>query len=268
MKISFYLLDTFTSTIFKGSPTSVCWLNEVIEDKMMLSIAQELNFPVTSFILFKKNHIYNIRYFTVTDEIPACGHATLAASEVVFRNSKVNANISFETIENITITCDKKEGITYMEYPKYEMINYNLSTQTLDALTLKKFKSVGFCKELDTLFIEINDAKSLRAINPNYQLLKASNSNIKEVVITSISDDKKYDFLLRSFCPWIGINEDPVTGSVHSVLAEFWKIKLNKDKLFAFQASKRGGEIYVWPTDTVVKLGGKSVLVLKGDLRI
>lgn len=88
------------------------------------------------------------------------------------------------------------------------------------------------------------------------------------MVITSLSDDKRYDFLLRSFCPWIGIDEDPVTGSVHSVLAGFWEERLGKKSLTAYQASFRGGEVFVKSFAEKVELGGKSVIVLKGELKL
>jgi predicted PhzF superfamily epimerase YddE/YHI9 len=58
---------------------------------------------------------------------------------------------------------------------------------------------------------------------------------------------------------------DPVTGSVHSVLAGFWKAKLGKEMLTAYQASLRGGEIFVKSFEERVELGGKSVIVLRGD---
>lgn len=268
MKTPFYLIDTFTSTKFKGNPTSVCYLNDCINKELMLSIAQEVGVPVTAFVLPLNANTYGIRYFTITGEIPACGHATLASAEVMFKRTKNNDEISFKTIEEVIIDCNKKENIIYMTYPKYEMIDYNVSNKTLDTLGIKNYSSIGFCKELETLFIEIDNAKILREIKPNYNLLKESNNEIKEVVITSISDIKEYDFLLRSFCPWIGINEDPVTGSVHSVLARFWETKLNKISLVAYQASKRGGEVYVTSSETKIELGGKSIMVLEGRLNI
>ncbi|MGL1889849.1 MAG: PhzF family phenazine biosynthesis protein [Reichenbachiella sp.] len=55
------------------------------------------------------------------------------------------------------------------------------------------------------------------------------------------SEDFEYDFYSRCFCPWIGINENPVTGAAHSVLAKYWGDKLGKKKMKTYQASKRGG---------------------------
>ncbi len=70
---------------------------------------------------------------------------------------------------------------------------------------------------------------------------ESSSQDIKELVVTTKSDDPEYDFYSRCFCPWIGINEDPITGAAHSVLAKYWGDRLRKKKLSAFQLSKRGG---------------------------
>ena len=74
--------------------------------------------------------------------------------------------------------------------------------------------------------------------------------------------------LLRSFCPWIGIDEDPVTGSVHAVLAGFWKARLGKNELTAYQASDRGGEVFLKAFDNTVQIGGKAITILTGELTL
>ena len=82
------------------------------------------------------------------------------------------------------------------------------------------------------------------------------------------SDGNDYDFVLRSFCPWIGIDEDPVTGSVHSVLAVKWQKKLQKDTLRAYQASERGGEVGLHVFDDKINISGDFVIVGRGELSI
>ncbi|QHT68187.1 PhzF family phenazine biosynthesis protein [Rhodocytophaga rosea] len=81
------------------------------------------------------------------------------------------------------------------------------------------------------MFIELSNDHELVQITPNYQAIVESSSQIKEVVIMSPSGNPAYDFLLRSFCPWIGIDEAPVTGSAHAVLAHYWQEKTRKDTL-------------------------------------
>jgi PhzF family phenazine biosynthesis protein len=208
-----------------------------LDYKTMHSIAKELNFPATAFVETKNiNEVHKIKYFTIPGEISACGHATWATAKVIFElTAKYSAK--FKTIENIVIDTNLNENIILMTYPKYETVTIDISENILKSLGVNNYKSVEFCKELQTLIIELESPQILRELQPNYKILTESTNQIKEVVVTSVSDNENYDFILRSFCPWIGIDEDPVTGSVHSVLANFWKDRLNKTELTAYQAS-------------------------------
>ncbi len=262
---SVFIVDTFTSVPFRGNPTAVCFANDETNSDELLSIAAELNLPVTAFIIKTDNkQEFRIRYFTNTTEIPACGHATLAAARILFEQLRVGI-IYFTTIHNIKIKAIWEDETIWLSYPVYTIKQYKPENELMKSLGLSRFQSAGICVELETLFIELEDAITLKAVNPDYALLVKSNKDIKEVVITSVSDESRYDFMLRSFCPWIGIDEDPVTGSVHSVLAGFWKARLGKERLTAYQASSRGGEVFVKSFEDRVELGGKSVIVLRGE---
>ena len=76
------------------------------------------------------------------------------------------------------------------------------------------------------------------------------------------------DFVSRFFAPALGIDEDPVTGSAHTVLTPFWAVRLGKQKLHAFQISARGGELRCELKGDRVALGGKAVTVLTGSLEL
>lgn len=268
MNIPYFILDTFTEEEFKGNPTAVCLTEKPLASSLMHSIAKELRFPVTAFVeQVVAVTQYPIRYFTITGEIPACGHATLAAARVIM-DSLLEERTQFTTIEGLGIDVLIENDIVYMYYPKYSIEPGDITPGLLQGLGLEKFLAAGFCKELETVFIEIADASQLRKITPDHKWMMKTNPFIKEVVVTSVSDNSRYDFLLRSFCPWIGIDEDPVTGSVHSVLAHYWKDRLGKYDMLAFQASERGGEVYVKALEDRVLIGGKTVVVGRGDLSV
>lgn len=267
MQVLVIFIDTFTTEKFKGNPTAVCVVDNPLNSDLMLSIAKEFNLPVTAFIEKNSSGLHPIKYFTITGEIPACGHATLASARVMFEMGK-NDTVKFQTKEKIVITAIQRDDTIYMTYPKYDIVTVDVSKDVLKSLGLNEYASAGICTELEALFIELNDAHVLRTVSPNYKNLVQSNREITEVVITSASDKPAYDFLLRSFCPWIGIDEDPVTGSVHSVLAGFWKDRLGKNDLKAYQASERGGEAFVRAFDDKVELGGKTVILFKSELSI
>ncbi|MDX2070204.1 MAG: PhzF family phenazine biosynthesis protein [Haliscomenobacter sp.] len=267
MKIPFFIVDTFTSFPFQGNPTGVCVLDHSLDASSMLSIAQELQFPVSAFIQKKEAAHFYIQYYTQTTEIPACGHATLAAAKVVFEFEKYR-QLQFFTIEGIQIEVEQDSEIIWMKYPRYELEDWVLNPKILASLGLKKHVKLGFCTALESLFIEIAEPGILRNLQPSFSSMIAADSSLKEVVVMSPSDDPEFDFLLRSFCPWIGIDEDPVTGSVHSVLAHYWQQKLKKQQLKAFQCSQRGGEVYVMALPDRVELGGKVVMLVKGTLAL
>lgn len=257
-----FFIDTFTGSHCNGNPTVVCLVDETVSESKYLGLAKQFNVPVTAFVdvMGKQGDLFPIHYFTITKEIPACGHATLAAAKVLFDLFK-KEEISFNTVEKLVINAKQDKEAILLKYPAYAMSPFSVSTQLLESLQLNEIAAAGFCTELETLFIELKSSDELRRAQPNYHQLMNSSDTIKEVVLTSVSDNDRFDYLLRSFCPWIGIDEDPVTGSVHAVLAGYWARRFNKTKLNAYQASAEGGEIIVEATDNHVWIGGKATIV-------
>jgi predicted PhzF superfamily epimerase YddE/YHI9 len=77
-----------------------------------------------------------------------------------------------------------------------------------------------------------------------------------------------YDFVSRFFAPGSGVDEDPVTGSAHCALTPFWVARLGRNELRAYQASPRGGALRVRLDGDRVKLAGRAVTVLRGELLV
>jgi PhzF family phenazine biosynthesis protein len=269
MQIPFFIVDTFSSQPFSGNPTGICYTEHELGNDVMQQIAKELHLPVTAF--FNKDAIihdsYRLRYFTCFSEIPVCGHATLGAAAIVFDvNSLLKTN--FITQGGMLLEAISTNGLIQIKYPAFEIFQNKVSAEMLYSLGIDTYKSAGYCSELEALFIELANPETLRNASPDFQKLVASSDTVKEVVLTCLSDKNAYDYLLRSFCPWIGIKEDPVTGSVHSVLAGYWGSRLKKNSLVAYQASERGGEIHIFVAGDGVLIGGATRLVLKGELSV
>ncbi len=263
----YYLLDTFTNEKFRGNPTPVCILDKTLSVETMHSLAKEFNAPVTAFVEPKsENNIYPVRYFTITGEIPACGHATLGAAFVLLNQTASN-QITFETIEKIRLQTKQYHNEIFIEYPKFNGTNFNIPATLMNALGISDSETHFFCEELQSLFIELKNEDELKQLSPDFKLLIKSTDKIKEVVVMSKAENQNYDFVLRSFCPWIGIDEDPVTGSVHSVLGHFWQERTKKNELVAFQASERGGQIFIKPLQKTVEIGGHAKIVIEGRLK-
>lgn len=265
----YYLLDTFSRLPFKGNPTPVCILEDALNIQTMSSLAEEFNAPVTAFVLkMHSEGLFKIRYFTPIDEIPACGHATLGAAHILLNQKAVLETVVFETIEGVKISASKDGDLVYLEYPVYDRKDYEIPGELLEAMGIEQIESHFYCTELESLFLELKDDSVVKDVHPDFEKLLKSSAEVKEVVIMSESQMDDTDFVLRSFCPWIGIDEDPVTGSIHSVLGPFWKEKTGKTDLIAFQASERSGVISIQVLDNSVKIGGPSKVLIEGRLEL
>ena len=265
MNIPLFIVDTFTSERFKGSPTAICLLENRLSTKHMLSITRELNFPVTAFVT--KGSPFRIRYFTPTTEIVACGHATLGAAAVVQHLVEKN-ELAFVTAMDVSLPFHYVGDSVSFSYPRYAMTEYRKNEALLQSLQITSCQNMFICEELETVFLEVESFGQLKSIAPDFQQLLTGDDQIKEVVITCVGNNSLHDYLLRSFCPWIGIDEDPVTGSVHAALAPYWSARLEKKELRAYQASKRGGELWLFVNDDSVRIEGQCQLVMEGQLHM
>jgi PhzF family phenazine biosynthesis protein len=115
-------------------------------------------------------------------------------------------------------------------------------------------------------FVEVASAGELRTLAPDFKTLAGMTQ--RGVIVTSRSDDAKFDFVSRFFAPAVGLDEDPVTGSAHCSLTPFWSERLGKKELQAWQASSRGGALRVRLDGDRVKIGGRAVTVLRGELAV
>lgn len=111
----------------------------------------------------------------------------------------------------------------------------------------------------------LENAEQLRTLAPDFNRLASIET--RGVCVTAPGSDAGFDFLSRFFGPRVGINEDPVTGSAHCLLAPYWGAILGKREMVGFQASARGGEVGVELQDGRVRLSGRAVTTLRGELR-
>ena len=266
--IKTYIVDSFTDQLFSGNPAGVCLVTEMLPEEKMLTIAQELGFSETAFVKQDEESHYQIRFFSPVMEIPLCGHATLAASKVIFEEQKVQ-DIQFKNIQNLVLKIHRQDDEILMEFPIYDTFPQEAPKLLLDALGISELTNSEYNLETHILLLEIEDCKLLQNLQPDFERLKKSHDRINGVLVTARSERTDYDFESRYFWPWSGTNEDPVTGGTHTFLAKYWSKRLNKTKMKSFQCSKRTGFMEVeLITDNKMTLKSKAQIVLKGELNI
>jgi PhzF family phenazine biosynthesis protein len=258
--MNIYQVDAFNNKIFKGNPAAVIPLNEWISDTLMQSIAEENNLSETVFFVNNKDS-FSIKWFTPTCEIDLCGHATLAAAHIIFTELNFEKKIIEFNSKSGKLTVKKNEDWYTLNFPSEDISLIETPSLLKEALNIPILKTY---KGKWKLLIEVENETNLANLTPNFSLLSELDSS--GIIVTSKGDS--VDFVSRFFAPKIGINEDPVTGSAHTLLIPYWAKKLNKTKLNAIQLSKRIGILKCKYLNDRVEMSGQAVTYLKGKLKI
>jgi predicted PhzF superfamily epimerase YddE/YHI9 len=111
--------------------------------------------------------------------------------------------------------------------------------------------------------VECATETEVRAARPDFTALRAVPGG---VILTARAGDAGADIASRYFVPYYGIDEDPVTGSAHCILATYWARKLGRSSFVARQVSAREGLLDVRVDQGRVHLTGQAVTVLRGEL--
>lgn len=265
MELYVYQVDSFTSEVFKGNPAGVCITDTALEESTMFAIAAEMAVSETAFLA---TDTMQLRWFTPEVEVKLCGHGTLAVAHVLQEQGlyQVGDCIEFNTLSGVLIAELGAKEI-HLSFPAPELaMDVKIDQQLIELLGISTSQIVDYGSFDSKQLIVVNDEALLHQLNPDFSGLVKLKGRGVVVTAKSIGD---LDFVSRYFAPWVGVNEDPVTGSAHCALSVYWSKVLNKTKLKAYQASRRGGFVDVEQLDKkTVKLSGKAVTVLKGQMRI
>lgn len=271
--IKLFHLDAFTDRPFSGNPAAVCLLDRVLPASLMRKIAAEVNLSETAFILpidggYANATRFRIRWFTPLVEVLLCGHATLASAASIYTEIGNPAETIFFESKSGPLTARRSANGFTLDFPSNPPHPCSVPPGILEGLGLEGGKTGWLSKEAEMLLIPLGTYEEVRSLSPDYrQLLAVSARNGAQGVIVTAPGPKNYDFCSRYFGPWEGINEDPVTGSAHTVLAPYWGSKLGKSCFRALQASERTGILEArLVAGQRVELTGKVRLVMRGSL--
>lgn len=192
-----------------------------------------------------------------------CGHATLASAHVVFNHlNPASDKIRFQTLSGI-LTVNRASDRYTMDFPALPPYPYKIGEGLGAAMGAEPLSVLKSEKGDRDLLLIYPDAKTITALKPNFEALKAY---APYGFIASAPGEGDVDFVSRCFFPNHGLGEDPVTGSAHCVSAPYWAKKLGKSALFAQQISARGGDLWIELVGGRVLISGQAVQVLEGHL--
>jgi PhzF family phenazine biosynthesis protein len=264
MNQSISIVDAFARGPFSGNQAAVCVLNNPANDEWMQHIAAEMNLAETAF-LYKEDLHYRLRWFTPMVEVDLCGHATLASAHVLWSEGHIAATdvAHFQTRSGQLTATLHNDSIT-LDFPVADLTPSEEPEGLISALGLTE-APLYIGKSFDYL-VRVSTSSIVRSLKPDFATLGGVNA--RGIIVTAESDSNDYDIISRFFAPAVGINEDPVTGSAHCILAPYWSQVLGKNTIRAYQASARGGELLVELKGNRVLLIGKAFTTMRGILEV
>lgn len=255
MKINLYQVDAFAGKVFEGNPAAVCPLSEWLPDRQLQNIALENNLSETAYFV-EEGDSYRLRWFTPVAEVDLCGHATLASAHVLFEHLDYSKpEIVFESNSG-PLKVRSEEGMLKMNFPVTVGERIDPPKALLEALGTD---AEEIYKATDYMIV-LEREEQVRELDPNFFLLNRIET--RGIIVTAAGEG--YDFVSRFFAPALGINEDPVTGSAHTMMTPYWSKISGKKELKARQVSRRGGTVYCTMLDDRVEIAGNAVTYLEG----
>ncbi|MCW5646051.1 MAG: PhzF family phenazine biosynthesis protein [Sphingopyxis sp.] len=259
-------VDAFADRPFTGNPAAVMPLDEWLDDAMLLAIAAENNLSETAFLVPDESGEadYELRWFTPTIEVALCGHATLASGHVLLSAAQWRSDMRFRTRKAgiLRVARNGEDDGYRMALPAYPPAPKAMPdvVQTLGGTPVEtQWHADGYA------LIVYSDAASVRALAPDFRTLREGGDVLYIATAPGNDDPSGADVVSRAFAPGAGIDEDPVTGSAHSVLTPYWAARLGRDAFSAYQASARGGHVGCRLDGDMVELTGACVTTLVGD---
>lgn len=269
MSLPLYQVDAFTNAAFAGNPAAVCLLPTPRSADWMQNVATEMNLSETAFLRPLPSGAYRLRWFTPTDEVELCGHATLASAHVLWAEGHLapDTEARFESASGRLTATRDDEWIT-LDFPADPADPTDATPASLlGGLSGAQPSFVGH-NGRDYL-VRLDSAEAVRSLTPKMPRLAALEG--RGVIVTAPADTEEADFVSRFFAPGVGVPEDPVTGSAHCALAPYWASETGRTQLTGHQISPRGGVVRIQmdaPDAERVALSGQAVTTVQGRLTV
>lgn len=259
MQLRQYQVNAFTDRRFSGNPAAVVPLESWLDAGLLQAIAQENNLSETAFFVPEAEG-YALRWFTPTQEVDLCGHATLAAAYVLLEClGHAGDALKFSTRSG-ELTVRRQGDCLQLDLPVCMPRPCAVPIGLGEALGQTPLEVLSG----HDYVVVLENADVVQALRPSMPLLMSL--DLDGVIVTAPGTD--CDFVSRYFGPKQGIPEDPVTGSAHCQLAPFWAGRLGKSHLSARQISRRGGHMTCELAGKRVLLSGSAVLFMDGTMHV
>jgi PhzF family phenazine biosynthesis protein len=296
-----FQVDAFTSTRFTGNPAIVVLDADGQNEATLLAVAREFSHAEAAFVFAADaaDHDLRLRFFNARKEAPFVGHATVAAHAVLLTLGRRSVGICRQHSGTgiIEVGAQVEQRATGPE----TVIEFRQTVPELDApLPFKTTLRVAEALKLPAtqlhevmpariarkgssrLLVPIADHRYLEQVSPNFETLTSLGSELGTEGFFLFAVNRDSDEIWtesRMFCPALGIQEDPVSGNAHAMLAAYlWDLGQFGKKSTTFMGRqgyqmKRPGQVRVrLEIDKggliAAHIAGTAIIVSEGSLAI
>jgi trans-2,3-dihydro-3-hydroxyanthranilate isomerase len=286
LSLSLYWVDAFTRTAFTGNPAVVVPDADALNDAQMQQIAREVNCSETAFVTPAREPEtdFRLRWFTPTQEVDLCGHATIATLHTLAELGRFNLRpqtsqiLYLETrtgVLAVTIDYATEAPWIWLTLPHcdFESVGPEVAAHLAQSLGLSERPAVVDSLNQDVL-IAVKTLQDLHQLTPNLrQLAQLGRQNHWRgvCVYTTETLDPLHVAHSRFFAPQSGIDEDPVTGSASGPLALYLSQTGAQGSSLVLEQGdclQRPGRVKIQLDEDSLKLGGQAITVMQGEMRL
>lgn len=258
--IPYFQVDAFTGDGFFGNPAGVCPLKTWLPDAVMQKIATEVGHSDTAFFV-RDGDQYCLRWFSPVMEVELCGHATLAAAFILFKEIEPSRkSVTFET-QSGPLQASAQGSRIMLDLPARTLVSKEPTSTLVDLLG--RIPNEVWATDNGITMCVFENEELVRQLRPDLEAL----TQLGQYLLITAPGIKS-DFVSRYFAPKAGVPEDPVTGSTHCILAPYWARALNRRSLLAHQVSARGGELKCEVSGSRVTISGNASLTFEGEVSV
>ena len=267
MNLRTFIVNSFAEDFGQGNPAGVVLYSGELPETAMQGIAFDINKSETAFVRpVKDSPDYEIRWFSPMKEVPLCGHATLAASKVLHETTTLRA-ITFRYRGGQISVMHRPDDNFVMDFPLDDLRPLEVKEEFRTFFPGMRIEECLRGEKTGKVILRIGEEINIESVHPVFAAMRRY-SGIGDRGIAITQRATAYDFVSRYFNPWYGVDEDPVTGSVHTVLARYWGEHLRTHTLRAHQASHRPGDLELQIEGEIVRIAGKAKIVLQGIIEL